>query len=287
MHLQHFVHEGHSLAYLTDGDPSAPPVMLVHGWTCHKRVWRRSIPLLARDHFVVAMDLLGHGESDAPSDGDYSIAAHGKRVLALADHLKLDRFKLMGHSMGGQISLLVASYLAPERVIKLVDVCGVVTGRATPRIVVVNGSFGLLAAAFPRVRGMQRRAIHDRRLAKLGFGLWFANFDALPFTDWEEDRDLTLRVGAEVAHFKSGWACMNTNITRYLAGVTAPTLIIFGAHDATVPVSEGRVAAANIHGARFELIPQCGHFPMWEQREAFEALVGEFLQHDQGRYTTA
>lgn len=278
MQTYRFSHEGHSLAYLTDGDPSAPPLMLVHGWTCHKRVWRRSLPLLARDHFVVAMDLLGHGESDAPSNGDYSIAAHGRRVLSLADHLNLTRFKLMGHSMGGQISLMLASHLAPERVMRLIEVDGVVTGHAAPRLVLVNGSIGGLVAVFPKLRALPRRAINNRALARFGFGLWFANFDTMPFEDWEEDRDFTLREGAEISHFKSGWACMNTNITRHLPQITAPTLIIFGAQDATVPVREGRIAAANIPSARFELIAQCGHFPMWEQREIFEGLVGEFLR---------
>src|SRR5688572_33414155 len=113
-----FVCQNDKLMYTTVGHPAAPPLLLVHGWLSYRGVWRQTMEAFKDSHYCVAIDLLGFGNSDKPAGGDYSIAAQGQRVLQLANALGLDRFALMGHSMGGQIALCVASMLAPARVLR-------------------------------------------------------------------------------------------------------------------------------------------------------------------------
>lgn len=270
--------DGHQIVYLTAGDPSALPLMLIHGWTCHKLVWRHVMAPLAERHFVVALDLLGHGESDAPPDGDYSIPAQARRILALADQLGLARFALMGHSMGGLISLYVAALLAPARLTHLIDVAGIVSGRATPRLVLFEGALVLLGMLSPSFLELQRRSVERYpRLGKFLFGTWFADMSGLPYEAWAIDRHYVMRHDASRAHWRAGLAALSTNLSRHLDKISAPTLIVFGARDRAVSVSEGALAAAHIPNSRFLLLEGCGHFPMLEQPERFLDAVSAFL----------
>ena len=126
---RHFINaDGERIAYQTVGNPSNPPIILIHGWTSFTGVWETTVPLLKSDFYLVMPDLLGHGLSDKPHDADYSIEAQARRVLALADMLGLSDFALIGHSMGGQTALTIAARLAPERITRLVSVSGVVSG---------------------------------------------------------------------------------------------------------------------------------------------------------------
>lgn len=270
--------DGHRLVYATAGAPSAPPLMLVHGWTCHKLVWRHVFSALAERFYLIAPDLLGHGESDAPPDGDYSIAAQAQRVLQLADRLGLARFALMGHSMGGLISLYIGAVLAPERLTHLIDVAGIVSGRATPRLIWLNGALVLLPLIFPPYLAVQRQSMENNpRLGKFGFRVWFADMNALPYEAWAADRQYATRPDARMARWRAGLATLSTDISAHLDKISAPTLIVFGARDGAVSVREGALAAARIPKSRFVLFDRCGHFPMLEQPERFIATINAFL----------
>jgi 2-hydroxymuconate-semialdehyde hydrolase len=98
-----FTFDNHQLTYTTAGHADAPPLLLIHGWLSYRGVWQQTMEAFKDSHYCVAIDLLGFGNSDKPADADYSIAAQGQRVLQLANALGIDRFTLMGHSMGGQI----------------------------------------------------------------------------------------------------------------------------------------------------------------------------------------
>lgn len=84
------------------GDPGAEPLILLHGWPQHWWVWRKLIPPLSERYRVVCPDLRGFGWSEAPSRS-YLKADLADDVVALADALELDRFKLAGHDWGGMV----------------------------------------------------------------------------------------------------------------------------------------------------------------------------------------
>src|SRR6185436_21147097 len=128
----------HRITYAMAGDPAAPPIIMLHGWLSYGGVWRQTFEAFQNQFYCIAPDLLGFGDSDKPAQAAYSIAAQAQSILELANALGCARFTLIGHSMGGQISLELASRLAPERVIKLVSVAGVVSGRLQPFIENVN-----------------------------------------------------------------------------------------------------------------------------------------------------
>ncbi|MHA6723829.1 alpha/beta fold hydrolase [Sphingomonas sp. RS2018] len=113
---------GMTLTVAVAGDPSAPPIILLHGFPESHRTWRGVIPDLARDHFVLAPDQRGFAGSSKP-DGveNYTPDKPVADLLALADHFGIDRFTLVGHDWGGAIAWM-AALQNPTRIERLVIV---------------------------------------------------------------------------------------------------------------------------------------------------------------------
>ena len=100
---------GISLHYLDWGPTDAPPVVLLHGITGHARVWDHLAQRLAPARRVLALDQRGHGDSDPAPDDDYRVGTMANDVAAFAGSLRLGRFALVGHSMGGRIAIKFAA----------------------------------------------------------------------------------------------------------------------------------------------------------------------------------
>jgi pimeloyl-ACP methyl ester carboxylesterase len=100
---------GLNLHYLDWGPPTAPPVVLLHGITGHARVWDHLAERLVPGRRVLALDQRGHGDSDPAPDDDYRVATMADDLAAFVSGLGLDRFALLGHSMGGRIAIQYAA----------------------------------------------------------------------------------------------------------------------------------------------------------------------------------
>src|SRR5690606_5293673 len=97
-----------------------PPLLLLHGFTGSGDTWAPLLPALAAQYRTVAPDLLGHGETDAPTDpGRYRMERCVEDLLGLLDALGIRRSHVLGYSMGGRVALHLA-LAAPERVRSLV-----------------------------------------------------------------------------------------------------------------------------------------------------------------------
>jgi pimeloyl-ACP methyl ester carboxylesterase len=122
--------DGVGLHYVDRG--SGPAVLLIHGFGGHTFSFRYTIPALEREYRVIAVDLMGFGFSERPADADYSLAAHAERVLRLMDHLGIEKAAAVGHSMGGEVVMRMAS-IAPDRIARLV-LAGSVSGDRVPTL---------------------------------------------------------------------------------------------------------------------------------------------------------
>lgn len=102
------------------GSPSAPPIILLHGFPESHRTWRHIVPDLAQDHFVLAPDQRGYARSSKPQDvAAYTPDEIVDDLLALADHFGLQTFTLVGHDWGGAVAWM-AALKHPDRVARLV-----------------------------------------------------------------------------------------------------------------------------------------------------------------------
>ena len=110
---------GERLYYYAAGSRgSGEPIVLIHGFPTSGHLWLDVVAKLPPGHRVIVVDLLGFGRSDSPANADYTIGAHGKRLLALFDSLKIDRACMVGHGTGGAIAQWLALN-APDRVTRI------------------------------------------------------------------------------------------------------------------------------------------------------------------------
>jgi pimeloyl-ACP methyl ester carboxylesterase len=106
-------------------------VVFVHSLAGNTRHWAAQLEHLRKTRRAVALDLRGHGRSEAPENGEYSMEAQAEDVGAVAGALGLERFALVGHSMGAGVALAYAG-AHPERVTHLLVADPIGDGTQTP-----------------------------------------------------------------------------------------------------------------------------------------------------------
>jgi pimeloyl-ACP methyl ester carboxylesterase len=111
---------GGELEVVESGPRTAPPIVLIHCFTCAINYWDGMIPLLARQHRVVAVDLLGHGGSEMPSSG-YSVPDQASVVAEVLGRLDVRDAAVVGHSLGGPVAIALAEQ-SPQLVDRLVAI---------------------------------------------------------------------------------------------------------------------------------------------------------------------
>lgn len=250
---------------------AGPPLVLLHGFAGSAQTWAPHLEAFSGRYTVVALDLLGHGESAAPPDPKrYAIAHAIEDTLGVLDVLGLGRVHLLGYSMGGRAAL-AAAIAAPERVRSLV---------------LESASPGLRDPDLRRVRAAQDAALADaiERDGVLAFvERWereplFATHAALPPDVREALRAQRLRhTAAGLANSLRGFGQgAMPPLHDFLGEVRMPALLIAGALDARY-TGIAREMAAALPAARLEVVPGAGHTVHLEQPEAFRRLVLEFL----------
>jgi pimeloyl-ACP methyl ester carboxylesterase len=261
------------LAYVELGE-DGPPVLLVHGLGGNWTAWLETLPALARDHRVIAVDLPGFGASPPGSDG-ISIPGYARTLERFLDHLGLDDVVLMGSSLGGWVSAEL-TLRSPGRVrgLVLIDAAGIVPTRAE-RFKAVSMMRGaeLGAPLAPRFRA----AIASRPgLRKLALKYTVADptrlaadlvYMALPTAP---DPGFGPAFVAARRSWSDAWCDQLTEID-------CPTLIVWGEEDALLPLRHGREWARRIRGSELQVIPGAGHLPMLERPVLVNPILRRFV----------
>lgn len=270
------------MIYRTAGkraDPSGnrPTVVLIHGMVNSSRHWREVALALAEDHYVIAPDLIGHGDSATPR-GDYSLGAHACYIRDLLTALGIDRFTLVGHSLGGGVAMQFY-YQFPHRVERLILVSsGGLGGEVSPllRSAALPGATPLLAAATrPFLLGNLWRIGQLLEEREVGVGVYLkAIARALAPLSGEGARQAFIRTLRAVIDFR-GQRVSATDRLALLAGM--PTLIVWGARDQTIPTAHGLRMHRLVPHSRLVLLPRSAHFPHLEEPAALAEAIGRFI----------
>ena len=101
--------------YVSDGGAGGIPVVFVHSFGGSAKHWEKQLEHLRSNRRAIAFDLRGQGQSEAPANGEYDVNALSNDIAAVVDSLKLNKFVLVGHSMGGSAAIAYAGK-HPERV---------------------------------------------------------------------------------------------------------------------------------------------------------------------------
>ena len=232
---------------------------------------------LARDHTVVAPDLIGHGDSAAVR-GDYSLGAHAASIRDLLAVIGIERATLVGHSYGGGV-VLQFFYQFPQRVERIALVSsGGLGHEVSPllRSAALPGFSGLLAAgAHPRVLSALSAAGDRMRERGASKGVYLqAIARALRPLEQRGAREAFLQTLRAVIDVRGQRVSARDRL--YLLG-GFPTMIVWGGRDRTIPVRHGRDAHALIPGSRFESLPRAAHFPHLEDPGGLAALLRDFI----------
>jgi pimeloyl-ACP methyl ester carboxylesterase len=266
---------GNRVRYLTAG--SGPPVVLIHGITSSADTWAAAMRGLAREHSLIAPDLLGHGASAKPR-GDYSLGAYASGVRDLLAALGHDRVTIVGHSLGGGVAMQFA-YQFPERTERLVLVSSGGLGREVNVL--------LRAAALPGaelvlpwlVPGWLGRVADGAGWAGARLGLrlrqdlgeMVRGFLSLGDAEARAAFLHTLR-----AVIDPGGQRVSGHDRLYLAA-NLPTLLVWGERDPIIPVAHGHAAHAAMPGSQLEVFAASGHFPHMDDTVRFVEVMRDFL----------
>lgn len=269
---QYVAVNGKNIRYWVEGE--GPAVILVHGLTCSAQFWQYNIAALSQRYRVHALDMLGFGRSDKDID-EWSLAYGGSFIAQFMDALEIEQATLAGNSFGGLLCAQFAVQFA-SRLDKLILVNSAGFGRELHILmrlesVPVLGSaiFSLYQRVYPLAI---RWAYHDRSTLDEE---WLAETGAmLRIPGVKRNALKVIRLGVDLQGQREE---LFRDLHRQLAHMTAPTLIIWGSHDALVPVSHAYAAHKLIPSSQVRIMQRCGHLPQVERPYEFNQLVLDFL----------
>ena len=244
---------------------SGVPLLLIHGFPLNREMWRPQIETLSATARVIALDLRGHGQSPS-TEGPYSMDLLADDCAGVLEVLKVDHpVVVCGLSMGGYVSY--AFYR-----------------RHSEKVA------GLILAATRAGADSEEAKINRDKAAQLTEenGTQSVIDNMLPIImapkTYLERPELVTRVGnimsqTSTSSMVSALLGMKSrpDSTPTLGQINVPTLIIHGADDQIIPLSDSEAMHTAIPDSQLEVIPDAGHLPNLEQAQLFNRAVESFL----------
>lgn len=244
------------------------PVIMLHGsgpgvsaWAN----WRLNLPVLAQRFRVLAPDIVGFGRTERPDEVRYSLRSWTDHVWDFADAMGLERFSLVGNSLGGRISLEMAAE-RPERIARMV----------------LMGSPGVgmtITEGLKALRAYEPSHDNMRTLLKTNFAV----DPDLITEDLVRDRyEASAAPGAHEAYtamfndpkHAGGELGITSDQVR---ATTPPALLVHGREDRVVPAEVSWAMVNLLPDADLHVFARCGHWTQIERADEFNAVVGDYL----------
>ncbi len=282
---QFYVSERLRLHYVDWGNENAPPLVLVHGGRDHCRNWDWVAERLRSAWHVLAPDLRGHGDSQWVTGANYGMIDYVYDLAQLVHQRRLAPVTIIGHSLGGAISLSYAG-IYPESVAKVVAIEGL---GPPPAIIAARAQMGIHERMTEWIASMRALAGRTpRKYASIEDAL--ARMQAEnPRLAPEQARHLTVHGVNQNEDGTYSWKfdnyvrafspySFNTDDARALwRRITCPTLLVRGMESwASNPLEDGR--ADFFTDVRVVNVEKAGHWVHHDQLEAFLEIVTRFLR---------
>jgi 2-hydroxymuconate-semialdehyde hydrolase len=242
------------------------PITFVHGsgpGVSAAANWWRNLPALAEGHRVVALDLVGFGQTVTRADAAFGINPWVDHIVRLLDALEIERSWLVGNSLGGWIAL----QMGIDRRDRVLGIVSMGTGGA------------------PRPAAVAPRRGEHSTMAGIGTALQQFVVDETVLTEEliEARRRAASEPGAE-ERFRAVIAARDYDRAHHpltdeaLAQLDVPILLVHGREDRIIPPSRSWELARTLPRADFHLMANCGHWSQIERAEDFNTLVAEFVR---------
>lgn len=242
------------------------PILFVHGFPLSRAIWQPQLEALSKSFRVIAPDLRGHGESEAPP-GIYNMNTFADDLNALIEKCQCGPVVLVGHSMGGYISFAFYQRF-PQKVHGLVLFCTRASADSE------EGKAGRENLA-QRAEREGAAAVAEQMLPKM---LSAANTASRPDLV-AQVRQIMLATSLNgLAGSLRGMAARPSSVDL-LPKIAAPALVIAGADDLIIPAQEAEVMAQAIPNAQLHLISNAGHLASLENPAEVNDSLRDFLEN--------
>ncbi len=228
--------------------PDELPVLFIHGAGGSSHLWSNQLALHINGCFQLALDLPGHARSGGT--GENSIQAYAQWVVDFIHELGCAQCVLAGHSMGGAITQTVA-----------------LTNPDLLRAMILIGTGA-------------RLRVTEEVLVRAREGASFAEYAYAPQTpdSIRQEAEKEFSLTSPEVRYHEFVACDHFDCMQRISEIKTPTLILCGAQDQLTPVKYSQYLHQHLPDSRLEIIPQAGHMVMWEQAEACNRTIKDFLE---------
>ncbi len=268
--------DGQKIHVVEQGQPGRQVAILIHGWSSSWFATSPMIGLLAQRFHCIAIDLPGYGDSPAYPDRT-TIPKYVETLAGLIDQVGDGPVVLVGHSMGGMISITTALQY-PILVERMVLLSPTISGNLStwanyllaPVTLMERFSLGsVVVTAFEKsISGLTDRLLRPAL---------FAQRSDITSADYERIRMDTRRSGQGRVRAECFRAMRDNDLQGRLNNLETPTLILWGAEDNTVPLRDAGVVADEWPLADLRIIPKAGHWPHFETPETARRQVAAYL----------
>jgi pimeloyl-ACP methyl ester carboxylesterase len=248
--------DGRDVLYYTAGQ--GEPLVVLHGGGGDARTWLSNMEVLAEKYEVFAPDLPGFGGS-ARLDGNYYIPELTRFVNKFTEKLGLEKFYLMGHSLGGGIALNFA-ITYPDNIKKLVLVSSLCLGREIAlwvRLFSLPAFIKSVGQVFMGVMASVKWIVSQLNPARYIMALSPA----------------AMTVGSSISTFRE----QTLSLEKRLPEVKMPTLLVWGSRDPVVPVMQAYRAALAIPNCQVKVFEKRGHNVHRDELQEFSSILRRFL----------
>jgi 3-oxoadipate enol-lactonase len=254
-----------TINYIEHGSSRGLPVVFIHGFPFSHMMWKPQMRELPNDIHAIAYDVRGHGSSDV-GDGQFTIELFVDDLIALLDHLTLEKVVLCGLSMGGYIALRTIERY-PNRIRGLVlcdtksepDTNEAKVNRSTTMKVIKQSGVQVFVEDFVRSIFFRKTFVN--------------NPDAVEYIRQIIYRNSSLGICGTLLALAS-----RTDTTQILHSINVPTCIIVGEHDKLIPLPGVQAMHAAINGSELHILPNAGHMSNIENTQDFNERFFAFLK---------
>lgn len=259
-----------------EGPRNAQLALMIHGWSSSWYAMSPLLPLLSRRFRCLAVDLPGYGNSERLRERT-SIPRYAELLARLIQDLSENPAVLVGHSMGGMISLTLAMRY-PQLVERMVLLAPTISGDLSTSIklsvspITMLERFPLADRAVAALEPYMLR-VTDRIMRPVSF----AERTEISAEDYERLRADARRPGQGRVRAECYWAMRQNDLRGRLAQVETPALVIWGAEDNTVPLRDAGVVADEWRTVDLRIVPKAGHWPHFEAPAITRRYIASYL----------
>jgi len=258
--VNHAYIDGVRIAYREYGDSSNETIVLVHGFLGSSYDFRFLVERLEEDYHIIAPDLPGFGHSTRPNDYAYTASNHAATLHAFMTVMDIDRYHLLGHSMGGRVVLFHATD-HPDTVMTLTLVAAAEASQPSRRRLPTL-FYRMVFSNYYVQRYAFRNVHHDDAFNDKTY------FDPMVYFSGDIPPEILRKMSSHV----------DLENLDALDTLDVETLILYGEQDSWTPKAIGESYHVVLPSSTLVIIEDSGHMPFIESVDAFHAAFTEFME---------